>query len=79
MKTQAEKSLAQILYEAYCESAEWKSAITGAALPQWENAPEAVKKHWGAAEDAAIDWAISARQTEERGGLLSDDPSYRNS
>jgi len=30
-----EADLAQSLYEAYCESTGWKSAVTGAALPAW--------------------------------------------
>lgn len=38
--------LARKAYEAYCESTNWKSAITGAALPPFDNCPGGVKKGW---------------------------------
>ena len=41
-------------YEAYCGTTGWKSAITGADLPPFDNCPEAVKKGWIAAAKALI-------------------------
>jgi len=38
--------IARVAYEAYCNSTGWKSAITGASLPSFENCPEAVKRGW---------------------------------
>lgn len=55
-----DKSLDRILYEAYCERAEWKSAVTGASLPQWEACSDLVKDCWWAAAEAAIEWASDA-------------------
>jgi hypothetical protein len=37
------------LYEAYAEKAGWKSVITGAPLPPWEDVPPAVRECWLAA------------------------------
>lgn len=55
-----DKGLDRILYEAYCERAEWKSAVTGASLPQWEACSDLVKDCWWAAAEAAIEWASDA-------------------
>lgn len=33
-------------YEAYCRHTGWKSLATGAALPQWDNLPEAIRTAW---------------------------------
>lgn len=41
--------LARIAYGAYCETTGWKSAITGANLPPYDNNIEAVKIGWRAA------------------------------
>jgi len=51
------KPLDQILYEAYCESTGWKSAVTGAVLPQYDQCPPAVVAGWRAVADAAMEWA----------------------
>lgn len=34
------------LYGAYCEHTGWKSAVTGADLPQWAEVRPAVKEAW---------------------------------
>ena len=31
-----EQPLGQVAYEAYCGKTDWKSLISGAPLPQWE-------------------------------------------
>jgi hypothetical protein len=49
MSEHIRKPLGQIAYEAYCESTGWKSAITGAPLPQWDGQNETIKKAWEAA------------------------------
>lgn len=46
-----QKSLGQIAYEAYCDTTEWKSLISGAALPPWEGVKSEIKKAW---ENAGI-------------------------
>lgn len=38
--------LARKAYEAYCGSTGWKSAVTGADLPPFDNCPKAVKDGW---------------------------------
>ena len=38
--------LGRIAYEAYCEETNWKSAVTGAALPTFHETSEAVQKGW---------------------------------
>lgn len=40
MHSQTTLFLAGVLYAAYCESTDWKSAVTGADLPKW---PDLVK------------------------------------
>lgn len=57
--------LDQILYEAYCNKAGWKSQITGADLPEWGKLPQNVKDCWWAAAEAAIEWAYK-RDIAER-------------
>lgn len=48
--------LARKAYEAYCGSTGWKSAVTGADLPPFDNCPAAVKKGWVAvAEKMALE------------------------
>jgi hypothetical protein len=43
------KSRGQIAYEAYCASTDWKSAISGAPLPQWEAQAPKIREAWMAA------------------------------
>jgi hypothetical protein len=52
--------LAQYLYEAYCCHTEWKSAVTGAPLPQWQNISPAVRDAWYATARAAQAFSIPA-------------------
>lgn len=47
-----ESYLGRIAYEAYCETTGWKSAITGADLPQFYSTPLAVQTGWIAAAQA---------------------------
>lgn len=58
------KPLDQILYEAYCESTGWKSAVTGAQLPPYSKCSPVVVAGWRAAADAAIEWAIEREEKE---------------
>ncbi len=50
--TSADVRLGRIAYEAYCDSTEWKSAITGQPLPIFEQSPEPVRRAWIAAAAA---------------------------
>lgn len=45
------KTPGQLAYEAYCETTEWKSAVTGAPLPQWDQVKPEIVKAW---ENAAV-------------------------
>lgn len=46
------KSLGQIAYEAYCETTGWKSAVSGAPLPQWTEQAPKISEAWEAAARA---------------------------
>lgn len=46
-------TIGQIAYEAYATSTDWKSAISGAPLPQWEAQADVVRAAWEAAGAAA--------------------------
>jgi len=48
----ADYGLGRIAYEAYCATTGWKSAITNAALPKFDDCQELVKKGWIAAAKA---------------------------
>lgn len=43
------KSLGQLSYEAYCGQTGWKSAVSGALLPGWENVNPAIRAAWESA------------------------------
>lgn len=43
----------QIAYEAYCQTTDWKSLITGAPLPQWPEVKPEIKAAWENAAAAA--------------------------
>lgn len=47
--------LGRIAYEAYCETTNWKSAVTGADLPEFYSTPDAVQTGWIASAKAVID------------------------
>lgn len=60
------KTPGQIAYEAYCETTGWKSAISGAPLPQWaEVKPEIVAAWENAAAAARKPVAIKLYQARE--------------
>lgn len=44
---------AKSMYEAYAGHTGWKSAVTGADLPQWADVPQAVRDAWIAVAKAA--------------------------
>lgn len=48
----SQKTLGQIAYEAYCASTDWKSAVSGAPLPQYVEQRPAVIAAWEAAGTA---------------------------
>ncbi len=68
MSEVAGRPLDQILYEAYCNKADWKSQVIGADLPGWDKLPQNIKNCWWAAADAAMDWAFEHEADVERGG-----------
>ncbi len=49
------KTKGQIAYEAYCDATNWKSAITGETLPDWECQLLRVKMAWEAAAKAVLE------------------------
>ncbi len=55
------KTLGQIAYEAYCATTDWKSAVTGAPLPQYKDQRESVIAAWESAGEAV---AAQAKQNE---------------
>lgn len=44
----------QIAYEAYCARTGWKSAVSGAPLPQWDQQAQIIREAWECAAAAAI-------------------------
>lgn len=48
------KSYGQIAYEAYCETTEWRSLVTKASLPQWNNVKPEIQNAWSNAANAVI-------------------------
>ena len=46
------QELGKIAYDAYCEVTDWKSAITGAPLPAFEETPALVQAAWRIAAKA---------------------------
>lgn len=48
------QELARKAYEAYCGQTGWKSAVTGADLPPWDNCPKAVRQGWVAVVEALV-------------------------
>lgn len=51
--TQKEYELGKVAYDAYCETTDWKSAVSGAQLPQFSATSELIQKAWIAAAKAA--------------------------
>ena len=58
------KPLDQILYEAYCNEADWKSQCGHVDLPGWHALPKNVKRCWAAVADAAMDWEHELQMAE---------------
>lgn len=48
------KSFGQIAYEAYCESTDWKSLISGATLPHWDELKTEIRASWTIAANAVV-------------------------
>ena len=46
------KTLGQIAYEAYCESTDWKSLVSGHQLPRWIDTTVQIQMAWHAAANA---------------------------
>ena len=51
----SEKSNGQVAYEAYCETTDWKSLVSGQPLPAWDEAPDPLlEEAWEAAAEAVL-------------------------
>jgi len=56
--------LGRIAYEAYCQTTGWKSAVTGADLPQFNVTSQAIRDAWIAAAQGAAKPATAVRDRE---------------
>lgn len=54
-----DKTPGQVAYEAYCGSNGWKSYVTGASLPQWEEVKEEIRNAWEISASHLIAWYTS--------------------
>lgn len=54
-----DKTPGQVAYEAYCGSNGWKSYVTGASLPQWEDVKEEIRNAWEVSASHLIAWYTS--------------------
>ncbi len=52
------KTLGQVAYEAYADSTEWKSAVSGAPLPQWDIQSDKIKEAWERGAAAARNYVV---------------------
>jgi hypothetical protein len=50
----ANKSLAQVAYEVYCEARSWK-AYDGKPLPQWKDVQDPIRTAWSKSASAVIE------------------------
>jgi len=66
--------LAMVAYHAYCESTDWKSAVTGSNLPLFDNTTNAIKVAWMAAAKAVSDDIIFGSDLQREGpeGITGD-------
>ena len=55
--------IGKIAYDAYCESSDGKSLISGEALPNWFALPEEIKNAWTAASAAVVNHTRFANET----------------
>jgi hypothetical protein len=46
------KTLGQVAYEAYCETTDWKSLISGSELPKWKDVKPEIKHAWEQSAEA---------------------------
>lgn len=53
------EDLGEVAYAAYCARTGWKSLISGASLPSWQDVPSEIRSAWRAAA-AAVRAAIEA-------------------
>lgn len=44
--------LGRVAYEAYCGNTGWKSLVSGAALPQWDDLKPEIRAAWEVAAEA---------------------------
>ena len=49
------QQLAKTMYDAYCRQTGYKSAVTGADLPVWENVKPEIAAAWMASAKAAYE------------------------
>lgn len=59
-------SLGNIAYNAYCESTDWKSVYTGAALPQYDQQRPEVIQAWENSALAVAATICSAKVAEDQ-------------
>ncbi len=45
----------RIAYEAYCGKTDWKSLVSGAALPQWNALKPEIRDAWDVAAAAVVE------------------------
>lgn len=46
--------IGKIAYDAYCEATGWKSLVSGADLPQWNEVRPEIQAAWRAAGNAVM-------------------------
>lgn len=74
------KSLGQRAYEAYCAQTNWKSLVSGASLPQWQDVKPEIAAAWEAAGQAvaepfraALKDAISVCRDDDKTSIVTDE------
>jgi hypothetical protein len=67
-------SLGNIAYNAYCESTEWKSVYTGAALPQYDQQRPEVIQAWENSALAVISTVHAIKASLD--SMSPQDPVY---
>ena len=50
--------LGKIAYEAYCESTNWKSLVSGAQLPPYDHLKKEIQMAWSIAGNAVEDTVL---------------------
>lgn len=54
------QNLGRIAYEAYCAKTSWRSLVSGAALPQWEDLKPEIQEAWDVAAEAVREAVAAA-------------------